>query len=132
MDRNASYVFFSEQPIGDPGEGPRGTEGVPLTAGASLAVDASIHALGVPVWLEASAPSADAATRDRALNTVLVMQDTGTAIRGAVRGDVFWGFGSQAESVAGRMKHPGRMTVLLPRVLAARLGRHAKFPAPAP
>ena len=132
MDSNDSYVFFSEQPVGNPLEGPLGTEGVALTARASLAVDASIHALGVPVWLEASAPDPDAAKPDRAFNALLVMQDTGSAIRGAVRGDVYWGFGAEAESVAGRMKHAGRMTVLLPRSVAARLGPHAKFPAPGP
>ena len=132
MDANASYVFFSEQPIGNQAEGPLGTEGVPLTAGASLAVDGSVHALGVPVWLETSAPGPSAAEPDRTFNALLVMQDTGTAIRGALRGDVFWGFGPTAESIAGRMKHPGRMTVLLPRSVAARLGPRARFPAPRP
>ena len=130
MDANASYVFFSEQPIGDPTEGALGAEGVPLTPEASLAVDSSVHALGVPVWLEASVPDADAIKPDRVFDNLLVMQDTGGAIRGSVRGDVYWGFGAEAESVAGRMKNPGRMTVLLPRELAARLLQHAEFCAP--
>jgi len=130
LDTNESYVFFSEQPIGDPTLGALGAEGVPLTPGASLAVDRSVHALGVPVWLEGSAPDADASRPDRPLNALLVMQDTGGAIKGVVRGDVYWGYGAQAQSIAGRMKHPGRLTVLLPRALAARLGRRAQFPVP--
>jgi membrane-bound lytic murein transglycosylase A len=130
LDANESYVFFSEQPIGDPALGALGAEGVPLTPGASLAVDRSVHALGVPAWLEGSTPDADASRPDRPFNALLVMQDTGGAIRGVVRGDVYWGYGAEAESIAGRMKHPGRLTVLLPRALAARLGPRAQFPAP--
>src|SRR5262249_4087624 len=99
LDQNASYVFFSEAPVGDPALGPAGSEGVPLTPAASLAVDLSIHALGVPVWLESSAPDADPTRPDRTFDALLVAQDTGGAIRGAVRGDVFWGFGSTAGSV---------------------------------
>jgi membrane-bound lytic murein transglycosylase A len=85
-------------------------------------VDRSVHGLGVPAWLEASAPDAQAAKPDRPFDALLVMQDTGGAIRGTVRGDVYWGFGPPAGAVAGRMKHPGRLTVLLPRAVAARLG----------
>jgi len=130
MDANASYVFFSEAPIGDPAVGAVGAEGVPLVPEASLAVDLAVHALGVPVWLEASAPDPEPTQPDRAFDHLLVMQDTGGAIRGAVRGDIYWGFGGEAESVAGRMKHPGRLTVLLPREIAARLTQHAEFAAP--
>jgi membrane-bound lytic murein transglycosylase A len=130
LDANESYVFFSEQPIGDPILGALGAEGVPLTPGASLAVDRSVHALGVPVWLEGSAPDADTSRPDRPLNALLVMQDTGGAIKGAVRGDVYWGYGAEAGSIAGRMRHQGRMTVLLPRAIAERLGSRAQFPVP--
>lgn len=130
MDQNASYVFFSEAAIGDPALGPLGTQGVPLTATASLAVDPAVHVLGVPVWLESSAPDADPAKPDRAFDALLVAQDTGGAIRGAVRGDVFWGFGGTAGSTAGRMRSQGRLSVLLPRAVAARLGARASFAAP--
>jgi len=130
MNANASYVFFTEQPIGDPTLGANGSEGVPLTPEASLAVDARIHALGVPAWLEASAPDADAKKPDRAFDALLVMQDTGGAIRGTVRGDVYWGYGADAGAIAGRMKHQGRLTVLLPRSLASRLGPRAQFAGP--
>jgi membrane-bound lytic murein transglycosylase A len=130
MNANASYVFFTEQPIGDPKLGALGAEGVPLTPEASLAVDRSVHGLGVPIWLEGSAPAADPATPDRPFDSLLVAQDTGGAIKGVVRGDVYWGYGAPAGAIAGRMKHQGRMSVLLPRGLAAKLGTHATFPAP--
>jgi membrane-bound lytic murein transglycosylase A len=130
MDANASYVFFAEQPIGDPTLGAIGSEGVPLTPGASLAVDVGVHALGVPVWLEASAPDPDPGNPDRAFDALVVAQDSGGAIKGSVRGDVYWGYGGQAGAIAGRMKHEGRMTVLLPRAVAARLGPRALFAAP--
>jgi membrane-bound lytic murein transglycosylase A len=130
LNANASYVFLSEAPIGDPNLGATGSEGVPLTPEASLAVDLSIHPLGAPVWLEGSAPETDAAAPDRVLDTLLVMQDTGGAIRGAIRGDVYWGYGAGAGSIAGRMKHEGRLTVLLPKPVAARLGPQAEYATP--
>ncbi|HYM17596.1 MAG TPA: MltA domain-containing protein [Micropepsaceae bacterium] len=126
MNHDASYVFFAEQPIGDAMIGAPGAEGVPLTPEASLAVDLSIHALGVPAFLEATAP--DETGSDRAFNRLLMMQDTGGAIKGAVRGDVYWGFGKRAEEIAGRMKNQGRLTVLLPKARATRLGASAQFP----
>ena len=130
MDANASYVFFAERPVGDPALGAIGAEGVPLTPGASLAVDRSVHGLGVPIWLEASVPDPDPENPDRAFDALLVAQDTGGAIKGVVRGDVYWGYGAEAGAIAGRMKQSGRMTVLLPRGLAQRLGPRAQFAAP--
>jgi membrane-bound lytic murein transglycosylase A len=59
MNENASYVFFKEQPVGDPSKGADGAQGVPLTASGSLAVDLKFHALGTPMWVEARAPGAD-------------------------------------------------------------------------
>lgn len=111
MARNASYVFFQELK----GEGPLGAQGVALTPGRSLAVDRKHWPLGVPVWLDASAPSSTAGEPDRPLRRLLVAQDTGGAIRGPIRGDVFWGYGEEAAEIAGRMKHSGRVWVLLPR-----------------
>ena len=127
MNANASYVFFKEQPIGDSSLGALGAQGVPLTPEASLAVDLSVHALGVPVWIDTIAPDPDAAKPDRAFSRLLVMQDTGGAIRGPVRGDVYWGYSAEAGSIAGRMRSEGRMTVLLPRSVASRLGPSAEF-----
>jgi membrane-bound lytic murein transglycosylase A len=111
MARNASYVFFQELK----GEGPLGAEGVALTPGRSLAVDLHHWPLGVPVWLDAEAPSPNPGEPDRPLRRLLVAQDTGGAIRGVVRGDVFWGHDEDAAEIAGRMKHRGRLWVLLPR-----------------
>lgn len=114
MAANPSYVFFRELT----GPGPLGSEGVALTPGRSLAVDRSHVALGVPVWLDAEDPL----TPDVRVARLLVAQDTGGAIRGVVRGDVFWGAGEDAAARAGRMRSSGRLWVLLPRPVAARLG----------
>jgi membrane-bound lytic murein transglycosylase A len=130
MNANASYVFFTEQPIGDPALGANGAQGVSLTPEASLAVDLSLHSLGVPVWLESTSPDPDIARPERKLDRLLVMQDTGGAIRGAIRGDVYWGFGPDAATIAGRMRSEGRLTVLLPNSVAMRLGANAEFTGP--
>lgn len=114
MRENPSYVFFREIS----GEGPLGSEGVPLTPGRSLAVDPRHVPLGVPVWLDAEDPLDPA----RRVGRLMVAQDTGGAIRGVVRGDVFWGGGAEAEARAGRMRSAGRLWVLLPTDLAARRG----------
>lgn len=107
MNANPSYVFFREMEGED---GPSGAEGAVLTPGRSLAVDRGKIAYGTPVWLDADPP---AEGEDR-LRRLLVAQDTGGAIRGAVRGDVFWGFGDRAEKLAGAMKSRGRAWLLLP------------------
>ena len=121
MDENASYVFFKELPITDPNQGAPGSAGVPLTAEASLAVDTRFHGLGAPIWIEAHAPADDETKPDVDFNRLVIAQDTGGAIRGPVRGDVYWGAGKTAESVAGRMAHKGKLYVLLPKAVAAKL-----------
>ena len=128
METDASFVFFRMMPLADPKLGADGSEGVTLTPGASLAVDAKLHALGVPVYVAATAPDPDAAKPDRPFDRLLIAQDTGGAIAGPVRGDVFWGFGADAASVAGRMKAHGTMYVLLPKPLAAKLGAEKDYP----
>jgi membrane-bound lytic murein transglycosylase A len=120
METDKSYVFFRETPLGDPALGSTGTLGANLTPLASLAVDARIHALGAPVYV--------AADGEDPLTGLLVAQDTGGAIRGAVRGDIFFGFGEDAEARAGRMKAQGRLFVLLPNALAARIGPSWRAP----
>jgi membrane-bound lytic murein transglycosylase A len=112
MAGNGSYVFFDERPELDPADGPIGAQGVPLTAGRSLAVDRRYIPLGAPVWLDATAPWPEGEGR---LRRLLVAQDTGGAIKGPVRGDVFWGTGARAEAIAGRMRSQGRYVVLLPK-----------------
>ncbi len=117
MHENASFVFFRWLEEEQATEGPVGTQGVALTAGRSLAVDRRFVPMTVPIWLESAAPDPDPAREDRPLRRLMVAQDTGGAIRGPVRGDVFWGTGTEAGSVAGRMKHEGRYWLLLPRGL---------------
>lgn len=112
MNRNPSYVFFRETGPVVAGVGPVGAQGVPLTAGRSIAVDRRFVPLGVPLWVETTAPTP---AGDVPLRRLLVAQDTGGAIRGVVRGDVFWGDGTGAEYTAGHMRSTGRWFVLLPR-----------------
>jgi len=107
---NPRVVFFREEALTDPGAGPRGAQGVPLTPGRSIAVDAQSVPFGSPVWLDTTEPLADAPLR-----RVVMAQDTGSAIVGAVRADYFWGWGERAEQQAGRMKQPLRMWVLWPK-----------------
>jgi len=107
LNYNASYVFFRELPSTLPG--PLGALGVPLTARRSVAVDARFVPLGAPVYLATTWPLSS-----RPLNRLMLAQDTGGAIRGAVRADFFWGFGEEAAREAGRMKQTLRMWVLLP------------------
>ena len=117
MNRNPSYVFFRRIA----GDGPRGAFQVPLTARASLAVDRRHIPLGVPVWLETALPRADGVAGEAmSWRRLLVAQDTGGAIRGIVRGDVFFGAGARAAALAGRMKSSGRYYILLPRAVVAR------------
>ena len=110
---NRRYIFFREVR----GDGPIGAEGVALTPGRSLAVDRRFLPLGLPIWLDTTQPGDDA----RPLRRLMMAQDTGSAIRSPVRGDVFWGFGDAALALAGRMRSRGSYYLLLPRVVAARL-----------
>lgn len=121
MNTNPSYVFFKEQPLDDPTLGADGAQGVPLTPEASLAVDLRFHGLGAPMWIDANAPADATDAADVPFHRLVVAQDTGGAIRGPVRGDVYWGANARAESIAGRMAHKGKLFVLLPKPAAARL-----------
>ncbi len=106
LNSNPSYVFFHLRE--DINEGPRGSLNVPLTAERSLAVDKRVIPLGTPVWLDTTLPDGSAYQR------LMVAQDTGGAISGPVRADVFFGTGKRAELLAGEMKQKGRMYALLP------------------
>jgi membrane-bound lytic murein transglycosylase A len=119
---NPSYVFFRVVDLPDPRLGAFGAQGVQLAPRVSLAVDWRYWPYGAPVWLETMVPDPRGRKRRR-FRRLLVAQDTGTAIRGVLRGDVFFGFGEQAGEIAGRMQEPGFMAVLLPRALARRLAR---------
>lgn len=127
MDMNQSFVFFIEKPVVDSTAGADGADHTALTPTASIAVDRSIHPLGLPMWIdtEAPVPNADAMTP---LHRLFVAQDTGGAIKGPVRADVYWGFGPEAADVAGRMKSQGHLTVLLPLSVAAKIGARLVLP----
>ncbi|TXT36508.1 MAG: membrane-bound lytic murein transglycosylase A [Comamonadaceae bacterium] len=110
MWRNPRVVFFKEETLSDfeRGFGPRGAQGVPLTPGRSIAVDPDSIPFGTPVWLASDGPQLS-------LQRLVLAQDTGSAIRGAVRADYFAGWGAQAGELAGRLKQPLRMWVLWPK-----------------
>ena len=120
METNESYVFFAREELAAGVPGPNGTLGVPLTPRASLAIDSRLNALGAPFFVVADG-------RDP-VRGLMMGQDTGGAIRGAVRGDIFFGFGDEAESRAGMMNAPGRLYVLLPNALAAKIGAAHDYP----
>ena len=107
---NPRVVFFREEPLPNPAIGPRGAQGAPLTPGRSIAVDPQSIPYGTPVWLDTTEPLANVPLR-----RLVMAQDTGTAIIGAVRADYFWGWGEAAEQQAGRMKQDLRMWALWPR-----------------
>ncbi|MEQ8195512.1 MAG: murein transglycosylase A [Rhodospirillales bacterium] len=108
MAQNPSYIFFRRLKEANP----IGAQGVALTPGRSLAVDRRFVPLGAPVWLA----TRDPLNRSAPLRRLMIAQDTGSAIKGPVRGDVFWGFGREAAERAGRMKEPGTYYLLLPKV----------------
>lgn len=108
--QNPRTVFFREEPLPDPALGPKGAQGVPLTPGRSIAVDPLAVPFGTPVWLDTTEPLSS-----QPLQRLVMAQDTGGAIVGAVRADYFWGWGDEAEAQAGRMKQPLRAWVLWPR-----------------
>jgi len=107
LNSNPSYVFFREAPNSK--DGPVGALGVPLTNERSIAIDPRSVPLGAPVFLATTRPNSG-----KPLNRLMLAQDTGSAIKGAVRADFFWGFGKEAGEQAGRMKQAGRMWLLLP------------------
>jgi membrane-bound lytic murein transglycosylase A len=107
LNANPSYVFFRELP---PTDGPIGALGIPLSAQYSLAVDRRFVPLGSPVFLETTFPLSE-----EPLQRLMAAQDTGGAIRGAVRGDFYWGTGPEAGVLAGRMRQQGRLWLLWPR-----------------
>jgi membrane-bound lytic murein transglycosylase A len=107
---NPRVVFFKEEPLPDPALGPRGSQGGPLVPERSIAVDVNSVPLGTPVWLDTTEPLSSTPLR-----RLVMAQDTGSAIVGAVRADYFWGWGERAEAQAGRMKQSLRMWVLWPK-----------------
>lgn len=110
LAENRSYIFFRLRESSD--ENPVGSLNVPLTPGRSIAVDPTTIPLGSPVWLDTTYPGKDGA----ALRRLVLAQDTGGAIKGYARADLFWGNGDEAERLAGEMKQDASLYVLLPRI----------------
>ena len=127
---NRSYMFFRVTGLSNDGE-PVGAQGVPLTPGRSIAVD-RVHEYGTPFFIEANLPieSAKPASPFRRL---MIAQDTGSAIVGPARADLYWGAGEEAGRIAGRIRHPGRFVMLLPRELdMVAAGSEMPLPVPKP
>lgn len=116
MNVNPRFVFFQSLPEGDPELGPNGAHNVPLTPLGSMAVDPGFHALGMPMFIQTTAPGLGGEW-----SGLLIAQDTGGAIKGPVRGDIYFGTGVEAGNRAGTMNAPGRLWVLLPRAVAERM-----------
>ncbi len=115
-----SYVFFRVIGEADATEGPRGALNLPLTPMRSLAVDPKYIPLGAPVWLEKGGSNA--------FRHLMIAQDTGSAIKGAQRADIFTGTGNEAGKIAARIRDPGRMIVLLPIDMAYSMAEEAIVP----
>ena len=112
--QNKSYIFFREHGSAKKLSGPLGASEIPLTTGRSLAVDAGYHALGVPIYVTSPSLRHGGGSGSGGFKRLMIAQDVGSAIKGAVRGDIYFGSGKKAGALAGRTKHSGTFTVLLP------------------
>lgn len=119
MNENKSYVFFRRLGDVDPDLGPPGGAGAPLTPRRSIAIDPRYAPYGAPMWIDGAAPDADGA--ERKLQRLFVAQDEGGAIKGPLRGDIFWGFGEEAGEIAGRMRARAGFYLLLPKALRSEI-----------
>lgn len=111
--KNRSYVFFSETRL-NPNDEPLGAQGIPLTPGRSLAVDPTIHVYGTPIWIDAKFPITSDMPKDN-FRHLMFAQDTGSAIRGAARADIYFGHGEDIPHIAGRIKQFGKFVMLVPK-----------------
>ena len=127
---NRSYVFFRITGLSNEGE-PVGAQGVPLTPGRSIAVD-RLHEYGTPFFIEANLP-VESVNRASPFHRLVIAQDTGSAVVGPARADLYWGAGDDAGRIAGHIRHRGRFVMLLPRELdMIEAGRHMPLPPPKP
>src|SRR5246500_5853445 len=127
--QNRAYVFFHEVPLSDKDEAV-GAQGVPLTPGRSIAVDQSLHVYGTPFFIEGELPieSAQSKTPFRRL---MIAQDTGSAITGPARPDLYFGAGADAGKVSGRLRNPMHFVMLVPKSLDPSM-RARQLPVPDP
>jgi membrane-bound lytic murein transglycosylase A len=132
MRMNKSYVFFREVNELSPDSEPAGAEGVNLVRERSIAVDKAIHVYGSPFWIEADLPIASEKPVTRFRRT-MIAQDTGGAIIGPARADIYFGAGIEAGTISGRIRHPGKFFILVPKEAdPARLIDPAPLPPPRP
>jgi membrane-bound lytic murein transglycosylase A len=112
-EKNRSYVFFAKTTL-QPHDEPLGAQGIPVTPGRSIAVDPKIHVYGTPIWIDAQFPLKSDAPEDT-FQRLMVAQDTGSAIRGPARADIYFGRGPDIPSIAGRIKQFGKFVMLVPK-----------------
>jgi len=117
INKNKSFVFFRKLSLG----AAFGSQGVALTPGYSLAIDRQWIPMGAPLWLSTTRPDSKNLDKNKPFHRLMIAQDTGGAIRGKVRGDVFWGGGERATLIAGHMKNEGHYWLLIPRHALPRL-----------
>jgi membrane-bound lytic murein transglycosylase A len=128
---NKSYVFFRNTGLPE-NEEARGAQGVPLTANRSIAVDRVLHVYGTPFFISADLPIATE-TSNTKFRKLMIAQDTGSAIVGPARADIYFGAGDEAGRIAGRIKNPAQFVMLMPSSLdPTTAGRQMPLPAPRP
>lgn len=113
IEQNRSYIFFQEYPVADLNEGPVGASKVALTAERSLAIDRTLHTYGTPIWIETQKPLPG---HNQVFQKLMVAQDTGSAIIGPERGDIFLGSGDGPGEIAGDTRHRARFVVFVPKL----------------
>jgi membrane-bound lytic murein transglycosylase A len=128
--KNRSYVFFSKTELG-PKDECFGAQGIPLTPGRSLAVDPSIHVYGQPIWIDAKFPLKSEVPQDT-FQHLMVAQDTGSAIRGVARADIYFGHGGDIPHIAGRIKQFGKFVMLVPKDVSVNDDKPALIALPRP
>jgi membrane-bound lytic murein transglycosylase A len=114
--KNRSFVFFRETPLGAQDEC-IGAQGVPLTPGRSLAVDKRVHIYGTPIWIDAELPI-ESEKPETKFRHLMFAQDTGSAIVGPARADIYFGHGEEISHIAGRIKQNGQFVMLAPKSVA--------------
>lgn len=127
--QNRSYIFFREVNLSDKDEAV-GAQGIPLTAGRSIAVDKSLHVYGTPFFIEGELPI-DSERAKTPFHRLMIAQDTGSAIIGPARADLYFGAGQEAGRVSGRLRHPMHFVMLVPKGLDPAV-RAARLPVPDP
>jgi membrane-bound lytic murein transglycosylase A len=128
--QNRSYIFFRETGLPEKDE-PLGAQGIPVTAGRSIAVDRGIHVFGTPFFISAELPIENGPPKK--FRRLMVAQDTGSAIVGVARADIYFGAGNEAGQMAGRIRHQGRFAMLVPREIdPAKAAADVPLPKPRP